>query len=408
MVSERVWNIGMKSKMNFQSAQQSTQFTMYNMWEIRESFPNAYAISGNKLYFSTLFDNILYEMNLDNEDLKEYFFPVACNKVPCYRFAISYKDVVLFVPEYEGFFSCLQSGKIFTIPAKGHYASGCIKNEELFLLDRSRFCLDVFNLITLKYTDTVVLPTEDNSNYYIEVLLGNEFLYVTSGIDCQILQIDIHSRKIEAVKTDALICHGILENGEIYYTSTRNDLDGIYVFNLNSRKSKRIASIEYDNRNEIKYYRFWNAKKIGEYIYFLPHEESKIIRYDIITKKVDYFAPFDDNYRTLRPDKSNAVYGIVQYKNDVVIIPYFGNLIYVLDYKGNVINAYQFSFSTHQRRCALEKKIEHSKNNILWETTGLLSEYIDCITYRDTARRTDRNLGFVGSKIYKEIKGDID
>ena len=40
-----------------------TKFKMYDMVGIRESFPHAFSVLGNKLYFSTLFDNILYEMS---------------------------------------------------------------------------------------------------------------------------------------------------------------------------------------------------------------------------------------------------------------------------------------------------------------------------------------------------------
>lgn len=380
-----------------------TKFKMYDMVGIRESFPHAFSVLGNKLYFSTLFDNILYEMNLDDGRIEEYFFPSSCNRSHCYRFSVIYDDTVWFIPEYEEFFVLLQGGKISTIPSRGHYASGCIMEEELFLLDRGRFCIDVVDLRAREYKSAISLPAGKDSDYYINIFLGNDCLYVTCGTDCRLLRIDSISRQCEWIKTDALICYGIMVDGEIVYTSTKNDLDGIYAFNINDGKSRRIVAIEYENKNVIQYYRFWNTTRLGKYIYFLPHEESTIIRYDVIKKVVKYFSPVGNNYRTLRPDGSNSIYGITCFKNKVLLIPYYGNQIVALDYDGNFIDSYHFLISNEKIRTLMKREMKSKTNGILHEGLWSLRNYIGFISCECQSISRIDNRSRIGGEIYERI-----
>ncbi len=378
-------------------------FALYNLGE-RISFPHAFVVLDGKLYFTTVFNNLLYEVDLKNYAFKEYCLPRSEKRIPAYRQAVAYQNKVIFVPEYEDFFVVFEEGDYHTVISKGNYASCVAKNEKLFLLDRGRSCVDVFDMEACNYEGEYALANPEHiADLYIDLVLDKDSLYATSGVERRITKIDLLSGGIEHISTDAIICHGALEDGRLYYTATKEDLDGIYCFDFKRGVSEKVANIEYDNKNKVQYYRFWNPKKIGKYICFCPHEESKIIRYNIEMGTVDYISAFDAEYKSLRPDESKAVYGMETFGDVLIVMPYFGDEISIMNMDGSVRKNLRFCVSLDKISEFFAKYICDNEVQILSEVFLSIEEYIGVILCGLDGNELHKANEPVGKIIYEKL-----
>ncbi len=351
------------------------EFRIFGFVEKNESFPHAYCVSGEKIYFSTLFNNLLYEMDLKTLEYKEYCIPYVRNTKFGYRQAVKYENRIILIPERGNYFTIFERGNFSTIISKGNYSDSCIKQELLYLLDRRRSCIDIFNMTTCCYVGEYSLPSNtDVDSYYTDIILDNELLYVLQTGKKQLIVINLDTDALELIQTDAIICYGVLFEGKIYYTSTKIDIDGIYAFDIENRISEKLVNIDYKDKKAIEYYRFWNPKLIDGYIFFCPHEESAIISYCIADNTVNYINAFDSEAMTLRPDNRKAVYGIECFEDKLIIMPYYGNEISILLRQGTSCNSVKFPIDKHMVSCFNNLfMVEHG-----YTLEGLLSleEYI--------------------------------
>ena len=354
------------------------KFRIFNSKEKKNSFPSAFSVLGNRLYFSTIYNNLLYEFDLNTNKHKEYVIPTNNSPIPpLYRKAFVYKEKVFFIPENATHFLIIIDGRLFSMKSNGNYSDSALINDRLYLLDRERECVDVLNMNTFCYINTLVLPKQrgDGANY-INLMTDGKTIYVTTDAEKQLYEINLETGYKGWKKTDSIVCYGVPHEGKIYYTATKKDLDGIYSLDVESGCSKKEASIDYDKSIPIHYYRFWNPQKIGEYIFFCPHEESKIIRYSLKTNEVVYIDEFSTGIRSLRPNDHKAVYGIDFFKDKLIVIPYYGDGISILSMEGKVCKMFKTMVGKRQIYDYITTYMEENETNVIDEGILSLDEYI--------------------------------
>lgn len=146
------------------------------------------------------------------------------------------------------------------------------------------------------------------------------------------------------------------------------------------------------------FYAFWYSERVGETVYFLPHEANAVIRMNLVDGSVDCINVKTEDYKTLRQNSEFAAYEAFGLEDRVCITPYMGNKAVVIDEKGVIIKEITFSVPLSQITNS------YVKNSVSYENrqVGLSLFLNQVITYRkeqwimekqDVCRNTEQSYG---------------
>ncbi len=375
-------------------------------FEEKTLFPLAACIVKNKLLFSTLYNNLLIEIDLISGNILERELPVDMCTEFAYRFSIKYLDYVIFIPMYENIFSFFntKSESFSTIKSIGHYRDFIMMGDQLLLLDIERPFIDVLNLDNQTYSDSIPLPSLLNGQYYDSFFILNGDIYVLVYNSSKILKITSGKSGHRWIEANAIISYGVLYQNGLFFSDSTKDEKSVYRFDFNTFMTEKMASIQYNSLCPVQWTRFWSPKRIGKMIYFLPHESNEIIRYDIESNNISYIVPFSKEHKSLRPNEYSAVYDILSFQENLIVIPYYGNTISVINPQGEIIRSYSIPLTDKQIAYGFYEIIQ--KNSIVYEDLIDLHDFIDCLHYEVLPPKGSCEVNYesIGEKIYRNLE----
>lgn len=337
-----------------------------------ESFPGSAAcVNEECLYFTTYNNNLLYKLDLQTGIYQEWAMPYVAAKNWPYRKLFICKNKLIFAPMNSGVFlqfdldtkKFLMLNEILPDEVSCSFRDGIQKEERLILLGSFQNVIVILDMETMQCIEWIKLPELEQGDCYVNM----SFYYGDLLIFCKkkraVLQVDMHKKSYIWKVLPETIYHGWLDGEKLYYISVQTDVHEICSFNLSTEKKLVIGNYEETEKEEAQVYRYWNAKKIKDFIFFLPHETSQILRVNITSGRIESINPFQDEDCCLRMERFKAVFNILLWEKVILVIPYYGNKISLLDEKnGEIIKEYRFPLSKER---LMQRRRQRIKNEII-------------------------------------------
>lgn len=380
----------------------------YNL-AYKESFPVAAVLANNRyLFFATLYNNILYRIDMKNEAKDEMYMPIKDKKKWPFRVITYYEESVFLAPFHEDIFLKYntKTREFDCLDTKGDdfsFRYGIVVENKWVLLDADRNIIVIFNLEGSHVETTISLPEFDpsgNRDSYVSFKQYGSDLIVFSNHRKYLLIVSIEKGASSWIETKHSFCFGEIEGTDIFYTSCASQLDGIYCYNIETQKTRLVKQLQSEHEADLITYRYWNNKKIGDSIYFLPHECSKILKYNLVADQTEYIYPFAPEHVTKRDYGEMAVYDIIEYKNNLVAVPFFGNTVSIIENDGEIIKSYVFPI---EKKILMESAfLNFEKRETVSETYFDIEDYLSYIC-NTTENKLPNEHQMIGNSLWKHI-----
>ena len=214
------------------------------------------------------------------------------------------------------------------------------------------------------------------------------------------IRLSIHSGKMFEWKEGDNVSFGVIWNNKLY-TSPVNEFSPIKIIKFENSPQqfdeKYLPDILWMNKKHY-IYSYWYGEILLNKAIFMPHEAYGVLIMDLDTEQVKIVDVNISDYKTQRKHKNYAVYEVIEYKNNFLLIPYQGNKIVVIDGKGEIKEEYLLETDVWFINNVLNESEQYNIQKYL-EKVNLLK-----LNPRSLNIRNDNfNLEIVGKTIHKSM-----
>ena len=328
----------------------------------KEVFPTAAVIVNDRyLYFTVWYNNLLFRLDLETGIQEETIIPFEKELIWPYRKLLLYKDSILLIPQNGArlYSYNIETKKFTTVidyqtdeKKEMGFRDAVLIGSKIYLLSITRkdvYCVDLETF----HAHFLGLGKYLKGNIPISLKKYGENILVFIKGEPVCLLIKLKSGNVNRIRLKHNICYAEVVNDSLIYTSSIQDLDGIYRFDLKSFQEEKLKDIEYKKLKQIESYRYWNNVQIGEKIFFLPHETDCIVTYDLKSNEVDFIMPLQEGYLLQKMQERKPIIDVLQWADDYILIPYLGNKITVIDSKGYLLKTYELQIHSKEIKTRL-------------------------------------------------------
>lgn len=316
-------------------------------------FMDAATENDGVLYFTACNTNSLYQMDLTSQKidiLKK--LPVYTDKIRKFTALVFHDNMIWMIPRGEIFFLIfdllterirkinvpglieINFGKpLFRKPVVCGSIMWLTENFTTYII---KVDMDAFSCEIINTVDWQVGAKKNQINIQ-NIVESNNQLFCFKNNCYENVSYDLRTGKITILPLKSNKNFGFVTDDRIYLAPKKYE-EEIVILNKDNYEVKKTFSIDDEFKSTPEYYLYWYMKKIGDNVFFLPHEAKAMIIYD---EKKDYVKCCrlnNERYRTLAEYQNGvALDDLFCVHNILIGIPYMGNEIFIFDKLGTPI-----------------------------------------------------------------------
>ena len=257
-----------------------------------------------------------------------------------------------------------------------------------------------------EWPSNVIIDKSKKMNFKMMLLYRNDLYLFNDACNMSII-LSTQTGKMTEWKEGYGHSFGVIDKNKLYTCPTK-EYEPIKIITLGEIQKTETISLPnklWMNRKNYSnfIYSYWYCKIVGSKVIYMPHEANGIIIMDLIKEKINIIEIDISDYITPREHKNYAVYDVLRYKDNYLVIPYQGNKIILITSNGLIKK--EFLLQTDMKYF-VQSMNESNQNNMLQflETIGHFNVKMTNWGYKDCSM-VDKSIGAaINRKILEGIE----
>lgn len=324
------------------------------------------AVIGKETYFTAINSQYLFRCDLSIENA-DPIVDLQCgyrgpNKKYCSMIVVD--NLIWMIPMYEEAIAVYHISERFVekidVPfdfggRKGNvlkYRRALLQGKYIWLLPARAYAIMRLNTedrtfhILNEWPDDIEFEGLSREDSFVSMSIDDSKLYLFRGQSNKNIVVDTALCRMRQWDIPVEKRFGMVADGKLYLAPWQK-YDELMISSYDNEKeyAGETFKIEFpdDIWTEIELYAFWYMFVLNNKIYFLPHEAKAIIVLDTLTGELKTVPVGMENYRSgARIQKGYTGYDVKEYGKNVLIVPYMGNKVILLDDQHNILQTFIF------------------------------------------------------------------
>lgn len=332
-------------------------------------YMNASVLIGEYLYFTACNANFLFRNRLDGGET-EVIAELPCVTYNSMKFSslIYFENSIWMIPGREDdviIYDMLdQKVSVLSLPYKKEHESGWINfrkavryEDYIWLLPCKMPFLIRINMkkrsirTFAEWPKEVHFDKEEKMNFFSMCTTG-KYLYLFRCGCSHNIRVNLKDGSMEILNMDIPKAYGVVTDEKLYI-SPISGRTPVHLYDLKEQGKETQYVLPQWVWAQEKFYAFWYAERVGNSVWFLPHEANAVIRMKLEDGSMNFISVGMEDYKTLRTNPEFAVYEAVEQGDGIWLVSYMGNKAIMINEKGATTKTVIFSASLSQlkRNC---------------------------------------------------------
>ncbi len=386
-------------------------------------YMNAACLVNKWIYFTSYNSNWLFKLNIDTKDIEAVHQLNGPKTGMKFSGLYYYNNQIWMIPwsiDYIYIYNLINSKleqlflpkEMFEYNHMIKFRKSILQEKYLWLLPCSYpgiIRIDMDEKVYKIYNDWPVNVNFDKTkkmNFKMMTLYENNLYLFNDACNISI-KMSTETGKMTEWKEGYDHSFGVIDKNKLYTCPTK-EYEPIKIITLGEIQKTETISLPnklWMNRKNYSnfIYSYWYCKIVGSKVIYMPHEANGIIIMDLIKEKINIIEIDISDYITPREHKNYAVYDVLRYKDNYLVIPYQGNKIILITSNGLIKK--EFLLQTDMKYF-VQSMNESNQNNMLQflETIGHFNVKMTNWGYKDCSM-VDKSIGAaINRKILEGIE----